>query len=83
MSYVVVLLFVFSELKREVIVHSVDISGIVVHHCLTFLFIIVGKYKIYLCELSKKEEKRGEYIYILHFLTMHVYRKVMYAKQMF
>jgi hypothetical protein len=45
MSYVAVPLFVFSELRREVIVRSVDISRIVDHHCLNFLFIIVGKYK--------------------------------------
>ena len=34
MSYIV-----FSELRREVIFHFVDIDGIVNHHCLNFLFI--------------------------------------------
>ena len=38
-SYVMVLLFVFSELRWEMIVNIVDISGIVHHQCLTFLFI--------------------------------------------
>jgi hypothetical protein len=40
-------------LRREVIARSVDISRIVDHHCLNFLFIIVSKYKIYLCKFSK------------------------------
>jgi hypothetical protein len=31
---------VFSELRSEVIVHFVDVGGIVDHHCLNFLFII-------------------------------------------
>ena len=53
MSYVAVPLFVFSELRREVIVCSVDIGRIVDHHCLTILFIIVGKYKIYMSKFSK------------------------------
>ena len=38
-SYVV-MFFVFSELRLEVIVHFVDIVGILDHHCLNFLFII-------------------------------------------
>jgi hypothetical protein len=42
-SYVVVF-FVFSELRREVIVRFVDISGIVDHQCSNFLFIITYKY---------------------------------------
>jgi hypothetical protein len=33
-------LFVFSWLKRKVIVHFVDIGGIVAHHCLNFLFMV-------------------------------------------
>ena len=37
-SYVMVF-FVFSELRWEVILHFVDIVGIVNHHCLNFLFI--------------------------------------------
>ena len=37
-SYVMVFL-VFSELRWEVIVHFVDIVGIVNHHCLNYLFI--------------------------------------------
>jgi len=32
-------IFVLSELRSEVIVHFVDISGIVDHYCLNFLFI--------------------------------------------
>ena len=38
MSYVVVF-FMFSVLRSEVIIRFVDISGIVDHHCLNFLFI--------------------------------------------
>ena len=34
------LIFVFNELRWEVIVCFVDIGGIVDHHCLNFLFII-------------------------------------------
>jgi len=40
MSYVVVFLLMFSELRCEVIVRFVDIDGIVDHHCFNFLFII-------------------------------------------
>ena len=32
----------FSDLRLEVIVRFVDIGGIVDHHCLNFLFIIIG-----------------------------------------
>ena len=39
-----VVFFVFSELRREVIVRFVDISGIVDHQCSNLLFIITYKY---------------------------------------
>ena len=38
----VMVLFVFSELRWEVIVHFVDIDGIIDHHCLNFLFIMIS-----------------------------------------
>jgi len=38
--YVVVFIFVFGGLRWEVVVHFVDIGGIVHHHCLNCLFII-------------------------------------------
>ena len=38
-------LFVVSELRWEVIVHFVDIGGIVDHYCLIFLFILVEETK--------------------------------------
>jgi hypothetical protein len=34
--------FEFSELRREVVIHFVDIGGIDDHHCLNFLFIITN-----------------------------------------
>jgi hypothetical protein len=40
-SYIIVFFFMFSELKWEVIVHFVDIVGVVTHHYLNFLFIII------------------------------------------
>ena len=40
LKYLVVPLFVFSELRWQMIVCFVDIGGIVDHHCLDFLFII-------------------------------------------
>jgi hypothetical protein len=33
--------YVFSELKQDVIVRFVDIGGIIHHHCLNFLFLIL------------------------------------------
>jgi hypothetical protein len=38
MAYVMVF-SMFNELRQELIVHFVDIGGIVDHHCLSFLFI--------------------------------------------
>jgi hypothetical protein len=38
-SYVVMSLFVFGEMRLEVIVRLVDIGWIVDHHCLNFLFV--------------------------------------------
>ena len=37
--------FMFSDLRQEMIVHVVDIGGIVDHHSLNFLFII-GIFKV-------------------------------------
>ena len=42
----VMVFFVFSELRWEVILHFVDIVGIVNHHCLNFLFIKSFPFKL-------------------------------------
>jgi hypothetical protein len=35
-------LYAFNDLRREVVVCFVEIDGIVDHHCLNFLFIIIN-----------------------------------------
>ena len=60
-SYVVVF-FMFNELRWDVIVHFVDIGGIVHHHCLNFLFIeslLKPHNKIGICCCSAKPWPAG------------------------
>jgi hypothetical protein len=50
-------LFPISDLRREVIVGFVDVSGIVDHHCLNFLFINII-YKKLTCASGFQEGKQ-------------------------
>jgi hypothetical protein len=50
-------LFPISDLRREVIVGFVDVSGIVDHHCLSFLFINII-YKKLTCASGFQEGKQ-------------------------
>ena len=43
-----VLFYIFDKVMREVIVHLVDIGGIVDHRCLNFLFIIYVLWQWYM-----------------------------------
>jgi hypothetical protein len=43
MADIMVFFFVFNDLRQEASVRFVDIGGIVDHHCLNFLFIILSK----------------------------------------
>ena len=54
-SFVVALYFMFNDLRGDVIVHFVDIGGIVDHICLNFIFMIMSnKYNKGLNGIIKK-----------------------------